>query len=493
MDRLYYIVSTIMKHKQQKHPGAYSLLNMGYLRNIVPNAHDYIDYLKRLGIIEYKNHFVGPGANHSRLYRICKPFEGPAVFRTVNDAKLNNRIAENNGSLKRRNSKKYPVLNSYVYAVTIDYNAALQTIEAMYQAHRATDPEKAEARRTFSLAEVEKIRSGEIYITVSGVNGRYDTNFTRLPGELVPHLTIDCQQLTEIDIRNSQPFFAVSLFNPSPEVERVMTDFLGSRLTMYIISLQLAHYEDVMLYTSLVQSGGFYEFMMDQFRANGIEFADRDEAKDLIFTVYFGKNNAVHYSAAVRLFRSLFPNVWTAFVAIKEKEHNRLAILLQRIESHVMLNLAARRIISELPEVKFITKHDSLLPAGLMVTSGVEGVEKILTEVVTEVVGVKPLLKVKNSLDPLFTISNQSNKQISPLSPPIPFICTKTLQVIENEEKKEGTSPGKKLRRKEKKADVIDKQAAGAVVDTCGPASSPGQAIPGGFSKKTVLKNYYKK
>lgn len=487
IDRLQCIVSTILKHKQQKHPGAYSLLNMGYLRNIVPNAHDYINYLKRAGIIEYKNHFAG---RNSRLYRICKQYEGPAVFRTVNDAKLNNRIAKNNGSLKRRNSKKYPVLNSYVYAVNIDHETALQTIEARYQAHRADDPEGAEARRTFSLAEVEKIRSGEIYISVSDINGRYDTNYTRLPSELVPHLTIDGQPLTEIDIRNSQPFFAVSLFNPSPEVERVMTDYLGSRLTIYIKSLHLAQYEDIKLYTSLVQSGGFYEFMMDNFRANGIEFADRAEAKELIFTVYFGKNNAVHYSAAVRLFRSLFPNVWRLFEIVKDKEHNRLAILLQRIESHVMLNLAARRIISELPEVKFITKHDSLLPSGLMVTNGVEQVERILTEVVTEVVGVKPLLKVKTA-SPLFSsIPIQSNKQNSPNPIPIPFMYMKTLQVTENEEKKEGRSLGEKLRRKEKKAQVIDKQAPGAVVDTCGPDSSPGRSLPGGFSKKSVNENY---
>ena len=118
-----------------------------------------------------------------------------------------------------------------------------------------------------------------------------------------------------------------------------------------------------------------------------------------------------------------------------------------------------------------------------MITGGVEGVEKILTEVVTEVVGVKPLLKVKTTSPHFFTISSQSNKQNSPNPIPIPFICIKTPQVIENEEKKVGTSPGRKLRRKEKKAKVIDIQAAGAVVDTCGPDSSPGSLHRGAFQR----------
>ena len=141
----------------------------------------------------------------------------------------------------------------------------------------------------------------------------------------------------------------------------------------------------------------FYEFMLEKFRLNGIEYRDRAAAKEAVFTIFFGKNSAIHYSAAVKLFRNLFPNVYRLFEAIKEKEHNRLAILLQRIESHTILDLTASQVVFELPDVKFITKHDSLLPAGLMVTDNVAEVSRILTEVVTEVIGIKPLLKVKGA------------------------------------------------------------------------------------------------
>ena len=411
IERMQYLISTIVKNKQDKHPGAYSLLNMAYLENIVPGASKYIQYLKKCGIIEYKNHLAG---RNSRLYRLMKQYEGPTVFRTVTDNRLNRRIAENYNKMKLRNSKKYPVLNAYVYSVSINYEEALHTIDEHYNYTYHEDPVKAEAHRTYSLAEVDKIQAKSIYIRVNGTNNRYDSNYTRLPSELVPHLSIDGLPLTEIDIRNSQPFFAVALFNPTPEVERIITDYLGHRLTMYIKGLQVFNCEDAKLYTSLVTSGTFYEFMLEKFRLNGIEYRDRAAAKEAVFTVFFGKNSAVNYSSAVKLFRSLFPNVYRLFEGIKEKEHNKLAILLQRIESHVILDVAAQQVLCELPEVKFITKHDSILPAGLMVTDNVAEVSRILIEVVTEVVGAKPLLSIKSACSSSSSISSSKGYKSTP-------------------------------------------------------------------------------
>ena len=62
-----------------------------------------------------------------------------------------------------------------------------------------------------------------------------------------------------------------------------------------------------------------------------------------------------------------------------------------------MLDCIAQRILSELPEVKFITKHDSVLPAGIMVTGGISEVERILLEVIEQVTGIRPQLKLKGA------------------------------------------------------------------------------------------------
>jgi len=402
ISRLEYLISEIVKHKQEKHPGAYSLLNMEYLRNIVPKAGDYLNLLKDQQVIEWVNHCDG---RNSRMYRLTAKYDGATEYRTLTDQRLTRRIERAYSQMKLRNSKKYPQLNRYVYSVSIDTAAALHTIEDTYKYNLKDDKPKAEARRTFSLAEVDKIKEGRIYIKVNPTNFRYDTNFTRLPGELVQHLSIDGYPLTELDIVNSQPFIAASLFDMTPEVEAVVSKFLGHFLTMYIKSLHLSEYEDVKLYRLMVTNGEFYEYMMRRFDETGIVYKDRVDAKEQIFTIFFGKNSAIHYSPTVRLFKAEFPNIYKVFEAIKEKAHNRLPILLQRIESHLMLDCVAQKILTELPEVKFITKHDSLLPSSFMIAGKTAEVEKLLPDIIEKIIGIRPTLKVKQP-DPIFSYFN---------------------------------------------------------------------------------------
>jgi hypothetical protein len=384
--RLQYLISLILTHKQDNHPGSYSLLNMGYLKNIIPRSDEYLNFLKDQNIIEWKNYSAG---RNSRIYRLVN--EGRTEYRTITDMRLVNRIETNRRNIQRQNSKKYPALNEYIHKVGINYNAALNTIESEYQ------KERNEGRRTFSLAEIEKIQSDEIFIKVNKTNGRLDSNYTRLPAELIQHLTIDGKHLIEIDIRNSQPFFAATIINPTPEIEALMTSFLGHSLTMFVKSLQIAECKDVKLYASLVTKGEFYDpFLMEKFKENGIEFKDRDDLKTQMFIVFFGKVNADKYNPAARLFKSLFPNILRMFDAIKQDQHNQLSIFLQRIESYTILQRVAKKILSELPGLPFLTRHDSLLPSGIMITDNVEKVKNIMLSVIKEVTGLTPQVRIKN-------------------------------------------------------------------------------------------------
>lgn len=416
ISRMQYIISAILTHKQDKHPGAWSVLNMQYLKNIVPQADKYVNYLKTENIIECKNHYAG---RNSRLYRLTRDHEGPAIYRTLTDQNLARRMEKTYSQIKQKNSRKYKILNKYVYAVGIDIDKALHTIDEKYKAGLMQDSLKAEARRTFSLAEIMNISSKQIYTKVNNTNGRYDTNFTRLPSELVPCLTIDGTPLTEIDIVNSQPLIASALFDPSPEVEKIMVKYLGKKYTMYIKNLHLTDFADVMQYRILVKNGQFYEFMMQKFQQNKIPFTDRQDFKKQLFTIFFGRVNAIHYSPAVRLFKALFPNIYNLFTGIKADNHNRLAILLQRIESFTILDVVVNAIIRELPDLKFITKHDSLLPSGFMVPGRIAEVEKIICTEVEKIIGVEPKLKIKG-LAPYSSNLSLSNTSLIPLCIPKP-------------------------------------------------------------------------
>jgi hypothetical protein len=269
--------------------------------------------------------------------------------------------------------------------VRIDEKAAYETIERTYDEN--PDKEQAEARRTFSIGEVQKIKEGHIYIKVNSTNHRYDTNFTRLPGELVRHLSINGKPLMELDIRNSQPFFAVCLFDPTPEIQIIM----GCSLTLYAKSLHLTDKIDVKRYIYLVTKGRFYDFMKTEFSRHNISI--EDDFKEQCFTVFFGKNNSWHYSKAVRLFGKIFPNVYRLFVMIKKGHHNRLAILLQRIEAYIMLDCVARKINETYPGLEFLTKHDSILPA--MAPDEAVEIKNLMQDEITTVVGYPPEIRIK--------------------------------------------------------------------------------------------------
>jgi len=396
ISRLQYLISLIISHKQEEHAGAYALLNMQYMSNVVPNANEYLDFLKQQDIIETINYSAG---RNSRMYRLKD--EGKTEFRAITDKQLIYRIEKNKVEIKRRNSKKYPPLNEFINKVRIDYDAAIETIEETYQNNILMANLKGEGRRTFSLAAVERIVSGEIFIKCNPTNERLDSNYTQLPSELLQHLTINGNPLVEVDIKNSQPFFASCLFNPTQEIEKIMMRFLGKNHTMSAISLQLANNEDVKLYTSLVTTGTFYEpFLMEKFKENGIIVKNRDELKKQLFIVFFGKLNAYKYNPAARLFKSLFPNVQKLFDAIKKDEHNQLAILLQRIESYTILDRVAQKILADLPGLPFLTRHDSILPSGIFVTPDTaEKVKSILLETIKEVTGLMPMARIKNNTE----------------------------------------------------------------------------------------------
>ncbi len=391
MSRLLYLIHLILSHKQDNHPGAYSLLNSEYLRNVIPHAGQYLQFLKADNIIEWINYSAG---RNSRMYRLKK--EGRTEYRVLTDKKLIYRIEKNRRNISKRNSKKYPVLNSYIHRVEIDQEKAIKTVESEYKKRSLTDPVKAEGRRTFSLAEIEKIYQGQIYIKCNKTNGRLDSNFTRLPGELIPHLTIDGKHLIELDIRNSQPFFVAPLFNPKPEIKKIITGFLGQSFTMLSESLQLTKYDDVKLYTSLVTSGEFYQYMMNKFNESGIPYIDREDLKEQIFIIYFGRNGSIRYSKAARLFLTLFPHVWDLFTIIKKTDYNKLSILLQRIESYVILQRVAPRIVQDLQDLPFLTRHDSLLPSVILVNKDADKVKQIMSEVLKEVTGLSPIIRIKN-------------------------------------------------------------------------------------------------
>jgi hypothetical protein len=70
--------------------------------------------------------------------------------------------------------------------------------------------------------------------------------------------------------------------------------------------------------------------------------------------------------------------------------------LLQRIESYVILQRVAPRIVQDLQDLPFLTRHDSLLPSVILVNKDADEVKKIMSKVIKEVTGLSPIIRIKN-------------------------------------------------------------------------------------------------
>ena len=101
-----------------------------------------------------------------------------------------------------------------------------------------------------------------------------------------------------------------------------------------------------------------------------------------------------------RVFAELFPEVHRIFSIVrgdergdKFKSYKRFAILLQKIESHIILNIILKRINTDQPNIIAVTIHDSIMTS--IYTDHVQIVYRIMEEELFKFVGYKPTLKIE--------------------------------------------------------------------------------------------------
>jgi hypothetical protein len=110
--RLQYLIHLIISHRQKKHKGSWSVLNMEYMNNIIPQASHYLTFMRDSGVVEWMNCSAG---RFSRKYRLVH--QGKTEFRTITDQQIINRIEENRKLFQKRIAKNYPHLNRWINRV----------------------------------------------------------------------------------------------------------------------------------------------------------------------------------------------------------------------------------------------------------------------------------------------------------------------------------------------------------------------------------------
>jgi hypothetical protein len=144
----------------------------------------------------------------------------------------------------------------------------------------------------------------------------------------------------------------------------------------------------------LVRSGQFYDYMKEMMRKDmKTSHIDRKAVKASVFQLLFTDNRFIGQKEAAekRIFKKLFPEVYQLLSLIKRKDKRNPPILLQQIESHLVLKVITKRITREHPSAPLFTIHDSIVT-----TAGKERyVQEIITEEMEKAIGFGPRMRIE--------------------------------------------------------------------------------------------------
>ncbi|MBA7533399.1 hypothetical protein ES705_25638 [subsurface metagenome] len=275
-------------------------------------------------------------------------------------------------------------------------------------------------RYNYYFASAIKLQNHLINYSIDNTSRRFHSNITNMPGSLRQFLRINNEPLINIDIKNSQPYLSVIILT-NPSKVSWLTE--NTAFAMLLQTLKVSLNEDVRKYISLVVTGQIYEYLMEEFFKEGIPLT-RSETKRQVLRILFARNRKPKDETnrkCRQIFKDRFPTVHKIFSKVRGHEKGdkfqnfkRFAILLQRIESYLMLDVILKRIYRELPGVIAITIHDSIMTG--ILTNKAQAVKKIMAEEFTFFCGATPKIKIEKYNKELRIIKGERKEEIRAIS-----------------------------------------------------------------------------
>lgn len=355
VDRMYYIIHLIYEQRLlYKIEEEYVPLKAIYLRRLLGRAtekngiHNYNVYtniLTSAGVIECDRHYI---VNEKSFgYKLCDKYANVRHKQVqIASASLQTNL-DRWYKCHKPSSKVHKHIYDLLTKIEIDYTESLKAID-----HFSTEEYNC------AKIHIDKIHNKDFYIRQDEY-GRVHTNLTNLESSLRKFLTYGGKKLANIDIANSQPL--ISLMS------------ILSKLTPYDVQAS-----DVLCYKRLVERGELYEYLMEKTGKT-----DRNEFKENFFRrTFFGKKTS-------SLFCELFPTIGREIKKIKRTDYRRLAWMMQRKESKLIITKICGRIMREHPEAFIGTIHDSILTT----PENVSTIRQIMSEEF-EKIGLSPTIRI---------------------------------------------------------------------------------------------------
>ncbi|MBP1593601.1 MAG: hypothetical protein H6Q12_619 [Bacteroidetes bacterium] len=368
-----------------------SQLQMVYIKKMVPQGDKYLLGLIRLGLIKRTGAAIVGQTSYN--YSFAPDYASKYIPLKMNNAKLIRRI-----ELVHSKMEKAAALSIRGRSAQVKFLKHL-SIEPEYINFLNRSYTIGTDQYNSAMASAIRIINNDIFYCIDNTSGRFHSNITNMSKGLRPFLRIDGQQLVNLDIKNSQPYMSTILLT-NPNKVHSMTKIPAFALLLQ--TLEVTQTQDVKKYISLVNSGQLYEYLMGEFSKEGLVLT-RAETKTQVLRLLFSRNRMPKDKInrlCRQIFRVRFPKVDQVFSKLrgsskgdKFSNFKRFAILLQSIESHLIIDIILKRIYKELPGTIAVSIHDSIM-TGLL-TNNVLSVRKIMIEELSSYIGFMPNIKIE--------------------------------------------------------------------------------------------------
>ncbi len=286
-----------------------------------------------------------------------------------------------------------------------------------------TDP-KIMGKQNSWISSIHALDHKHLYFTQDSTSQRLHTSFLGVKSQCRKFLRLRGKEIISCDLKNSQPFISSLLFTEGPinhNISSILNKCLSNLKTenkqLYSsIFKRIKNYKSGNIlpstkqYLHLVKNGEIYEFLaiqLNQLKSeSGRNFKkfDRADGKHHTFTLFF--NPSSHESLARDIFRLHFPQVMSMFEDINvlfthtRRESirkripystNTLAVLLQSIESHLILDVICKNMKEKYPEIPLLTVHDAIATN----PEYKEPLEAEMYQTIKEVIGAEPTIKIE--------------------------------------------------------------------------------------------------
>ena len=401
----------------------YTPIYQKVIRDGIKDIRQYIDYLINTEVIICNGRYIV--GRKSLGYKWSQQYSGISVSARIIESRYTDAIVEYEQS---DDIEAFPYLFHWYQQNRLMIDAAANDYAFQLYRDKMNDPTKRswemnnkeerknpESQYRSAILNISKIRNCRYEAHIDSNVHRLHSTFTGLGKKYRRFVTYEGQKLVGIDIKNSQPYIISLILNRDfwsensifpLNINTLPANIQEAMRTPHVLSTMIESYfdnvseEDFTAYKNLVSSGQFYENFVDVVRDLGEEIT-RDEAKIMMFHILYSPNVGQHRDWVInemkKIFKGIFPKVAELFKIIKrdfqnvdiEKQHNRLARLLQSIESEIVLHRCCQRIwIEGSQQVPVFTIHDNIVT-----TEGNEDfVRRIMTEELGRHIGIAPPL-----------------------------------------------------------------------------------------------------